>query len=203
MIGLLAIIVLVALLAIAVGVSAWTRKSMLRSGWSQSEARVGAIVAVALLSLPITWDAIPTWIAFEYYAHKEVGIQVLKTLKQWNMENPGVAQTLEPYGLKDKRGELKNLGGNKFRYPLNDRFVYDHSKEKLFLSVYAVRYELLDRKNETVLVRHTRVISGNGGGIASGGPGWWAFWLVHKTPDAVSDGFFSFVESTRAIGEIK
>jgi len=203
MIGLMAISVLGGLLALAVWVFARTNKALLRHGKSEAAARAWAVAVVVALSLPITWDAIPTWIAFEYYSHKEAGIQVFKTLEQWKAENPGVAGALVPYGFKDKRGESQNLGNNKFRHPLNERFAYDSSKTNLFLSVYAVRYELIDRKNEVVLVRHTSVISGNSGGLAAGGSGWWAFWLIHKTPDAVFNGFFNYVESTKALGEMK
>ena len=203
MIGLLAIIVLGGLLALAILIFARTNKAFLRHGKSEAVARVWAVAVVVALSLPITWDAIPTWIAFEYYSHKEAGIQVFKTLEQRKAENPGVAATLAPYGFRDKRGELKTMGNEKFRYPLNDQFAYDRSKVKLFLSVYAVRYEVIDRKNDAVLVRHTSVVSGNSGGLATGGSGWWAFWLIHETPDAVSGGFFNYVESTKALGEMK
>jgi hypothetical protein len=199
MIGLIAFIVLGGLLALAIWAFLWTHKTMLGNGKSGAVATAWAFGAVIALSLPITWDAIPTWIAFKYYAHKESGLTVFKTLEQWKVENPGVAETLEPYGFKDKRGELKNLGNNKFRHPLNDRFAYDSSKVDLFLSVQAVQYTLIDQKNESVLVRHTRVVSGNSGGFATGGTGWWAFWLIHKTPDAVSSGFFGYVESVKTL----
>lgn len=172
---------------------------MLGKGKNGAVATAWAFCAVFALSLSITWDAIPTWIAFKYYANKEAGITVFKTLEQWKLENPGAAQTLAPYGLKDKRGEPKSLGNNKFRYPLNDRFAYDSSKVDLFLSVQAVQYALIDQKNESVLVSHTRVVSGNSGGFATGGKGWWAFWLIHKTPDAVSSGFFGYVDSVKTL----
>jgi hypothetical protein len=203
MIGLIALAVLVGLLLLVVGIFAWINRALQRRGLSKCVARAWAVAGVIALSLPITWDAIPTWIAFEYYAKKEAGITVFKTLDQWKVENPGVAETLEPYGFKDKRGEVKNLGSNKFRHSVNDRFAYDSSKVNLFLSVYAVRYEVIDQKNSEVLVRHVTVGSGNAGGLATGGPGWWAFWLIHKTPDAVSSGFFSYVESTKTLGEKK
>jgi hypothetical protein len=203
MTGLLAIVVLGVLLILACWAFVWTYKAKRRKGKSDAVAFGWAVAAVVALSLPITWDAIPTWIAFEYYAKKEAGIQVFKTLEQWKAENPGMAETLVPYGFKDKRGELENLGNEKFRYPLNDRFAYDSSKVNLFLSVYAVRYEVIDRTNEVVLVRHTGVVSGNSGGLATGGSGWWALWLIHKTPDAVSSGFFNYVEPIRALGAKK
>ena len=203
MIGLIAIIVLGGLLLLAGWVFMWTYRAKRSKGKSDAVAFSWAVAAVVALSLPITWDAIPTWMAFEYYSNKEAGNKVFKTLEQWKEENPGVAETLVPYGFKDKRGELKNLGNNKFRYPVNDRFAYDSSKVNLFLSVYAVRYEVIDRNNEAVLVRHTGVVSGNSGGLATGGSGWWAFWLIHKTPDAVSSGFFNYVESIKALGAKK
>lgn len=200
MIGLIAIIFLGGLLLLACWAFIAVYKAKRRNGKRDAVAFAWAIVTVIVLSLPITWDAIPTWIAFEYYAKKEAGIQVFKSLDQWKAENPGVAETLEPYGFKDKREELINLGNNKFRQPLNDRFAYDSSEMNLFLSVKAIRREVIDRKSESVLIRHTSVISGNSGGLATGGDGWWAFWLIHKTPDAGSGRFFNYVVLIKELG---
>jgi hypothetical protein len=133
MTGLIALLVLGGLLTLALWVFAKTHKTMLTKGKSRAAANAWAVWAVVVLSLPLTWDAIPTWIAFEYYAHKEAGLTVFKTLEQWKAENPGVAETLEPYGFKDKRGDFKKLSAYKSRTPLNDRFAYDStSRDAIF-----------------------------------------------------------------------
>lgn len=197
MLGLSVLMVLGCLLALAVWAFVWTYRTKRRAGKSDGVAFVWAIGAVLVLSLPITWDAIPTWIAFKYYAKKEAGITVFKTLEQWKVENPGVAETLQPYRFGEKRAESKSLGNNKFRALLNDRFAYDSiSKEKLFLSVHANRHEVIDLKNEEVLVRYVEVASGNAGGLASGGEGWWAPWLIHRAASGFNT-FFQILESIR------
>ena len=160
-----------------------------------------AVGAVMVFSLPVTWDAIPTWIAFEYYANKEAGIKVFKTLEQWNVENPGVAETLQPFGFSEKRAESTNLGDNKFRRPLNDRFAYQPKYlDKLFLSAYANRFVLVDVKKNEVLMSYVEVGSGNAGGIASGGPGRWAVWLIREPDKSKGEIWSAFRKSARNIG---
>ena len=189
MIGLIAIFVLGGLLALGCWAFIRTYKAKQRQGKSDAVSFAWAVGAVVLLSLPITWDAIPTWIAFEYFSSREAGVKVFKMLEQWKAENPGVAETLQPYGFKDKRSRSKNLGDNKTRHSINERFVYDSQNlDKLFLSVYARRYALVDVKREEMLVSYVEVGSGNSGGFASGGPGWWAFWLIHE-PTKMASGF--------------
>ena len=203
MIGLIVILVLGVLLVLASWAFVWTYKAKRRQGKSDLQSFAWAVGAVVVLSLPITWDAIPTWIAFKYYSDKEAGITVFKTLEQWKVENPGVAETIIPYGFRDKRGELQNLGSDKFRYPVNDRFAYDSSKEQLFLSVYAIRYEVIDRKNDEVLVRHVAVGSGNEGGLATGGGGWWAFWLINKPSQSGYETYSQYRDAVTNMGARK
>lgn len=183
MIGLIAIIVLGGLLLLAFLVFTWTYRAKRRKGESNSVALGWAVAAVLLLSLPITWDAIPTWIAFEYYAKKDAEFTVFKTLEQWKAENPGVAKTLEPYGVaaKDKRTDSIKLANGKSRKPMNDRFAHDDQSENLFLSVALTRHEIVDTKTGEVMLRFVAVASGNSGGLASGGAGWWQPWLIHRS----------------------
>jgi heme/copper-type cytochrome/quinol oxidase subunit 2 len=171
MIGLIALLILVGLVLLAYWVFVWSYRANRRKGKSNRESMVWAAGAVLLLSSP-TWDAIPIWIAYEYYNNKEAGVKVFKTLEQWKAENPGVAETLKPYGFKDKRGEHINLGYKKYLHPLNDRFAYTEQYfDKLFMSVHAHRLAVIDFKTKEVLVRYVEVGSGNAGGLASGGPG--------------------------------
>jgi hypothetical protein len=200
MIGLISIIAVGGLFLLACGAFTWTYRARRRKGQSQRAAFVWAMAAVALLSLPITWDAIPTWIAFEHYSRNEAGVKILKTLEQWKAENPGVAETLEPYRLRDKRANVTRLANGKLRYPLNDRFAYDTWKrDQLFLSVYANSYEVIDRKSGEVLMRYVEVGSGNPGGLASGGERWWAFWLIHQPTEGGREAYSRYRDSAENI----
>ena len=183
MIGLFAIIVLGGLLALACWAFIWTYRNRRRHGKSDAVSFAWAVGAVVVLSLPITWDAIPTWIAFEYYTKKAAEVMVFKTLEQWKLENPSVAETLEPYGhgAKDKRDNSIKFSNGKSRTPMNKRFAYDSQLEKIFLSVTLARHEIVDTETGEVMFRWVTVGSGNSGGLASGGAGWWKPWLVHRS----------------------
>jgi hypothetical protein len=192
MIGLIALIVLGGLLALAIWVFLWTHKTMRGNGKSGAVATAWAFGAVIALSLPITWDAIPTWIAFKYYAQKEAGITVFKTLEQWKAENPGVAETLEPYkrSVNDKRMDSIKLSDHKSRTRMNDRFAFDDQSERYFLSVGVRRREIVDTKTGFVLFRLVTVGSGNPSGLAQGGAGWWKPWLVHRSSTEADRAMF-------------
>ena len=201
MIGLFAIIVLGGLLALACWAFIWTYRNRRRHGKSDAVSFAWAVGAVVVLSLPITWDAIPTWIAFEYYSNKEAGVKVFKTLEQWKAENPGVAETLQPFGFNDKRSQAKKLDNNKVRHSINERFAYDSQNfDRLFLRVYARRYALVDLDTEAALVTYVEVGSGNSGGLASGGPGWWAFWSIHNPTKSGVGVWSEYVQSVEKLG---
>ena len=59
-------------------------KSVKRWGWG---------TAIVMYLIPF-WDWIPTVAVHHYYCAKESGFWVYKTLDQWKVENPGVAETL-------------------------------------------------------------------------------------------------------------
>lgn len=193
MIGLIAFIVLAGFLALAIWVFLWTHKTMRGNGKSGALATAWAFGAVIALSLPITWDAIPTWIAFKYYAHKEVGLTVLKTLEQWKAENPGVAETLEPYGkdYNDRRTKAIELKDNKTRRMLNARFAFDLEILNPVLSVHLVHQDIVDTKTGELMVRFSGAGSGNSGGLALGGTGWWKFWNLHITSRPEQETMFN------------
>lgn len=201
MTGLIAILVLGVLLVLASWAFVWTYKARRRQGKSDMQSFAWAVGALVVLSLPITWDAIPTWISFKYYSDRVAGITVFKTLGQWKAENPGVAETLAPFGPGDQRSDSRKVAPDKARKHLNERLAFDTtSREALFLSVHATTYEVVDTKPGEVLVRYVEVASGNGGGLASGGPGWWAFWLVHRSSGTWFNEFFRLVESAKNVG---
>ncbi len=193
MIGLIALIVLGGLLALAIWVFLWTHKTMQGNGRSGAVATAWAFGAVLALSLPITWDAIPTWIAFKYYAHKEAGLTVFKTLEQWKVENPEVAETLEPYGkdYNDPRTKAIELAVNKTRWMLNARFSFDREIQNPVLGVHLVHQDIVDTKTGELMVRFSGAGSGNSGGLALGGTGWWKFWNLHTTARPEQETMFN------------
>lgn len=204
MTGLIALLVLGGLLTLAIWVFAKTHRTMLDKGKSRAVATAWACGAVIALSLPITWDAIPTWIAFKYYAHKEAGLTVFKTLEQWKVENPGVAETLEPYKLtvNDKRGASFEIGDGFSRVRLNERFSYDSKSKHLFLSVALIDHRIVDSKTGDLVLRFVAVAAGNSGGFASGGAGWWAPWLIHRSSTSKeTDEFYKAMHAFQYLGE--
>lgn len=138
------------------------------------------IVAILILSLPITWDAVPTWALYCYYSWTQAGITVFKPFEQWEKENPGITETLEPYGISyiDRRMTMISLPGGTSRMMLNPRFSYDERVTNVAWSVRLVTHEIIDTKTDQVLVRWVGVHAGNSGGFAEGGEGWWKFWLL-------------------------
>ena len=183
MTGLIALLVLGGLLTLVIWVFSKTHRTMLDKGKSRAVASAWAVGAVVALSLPLTWDAIPTWIAFEYYAHKEAGLTVFKTLEQWKAENPGVADTLEPYGkdYNDSRMKAIEFENNETGWMLNARFSYGKRTVNKPWGIREVQEEIRDQKTGVVMVRYIAVFSGNRRGFAGGGDGWWKFWLLHST----------------------
>jgi hypothetical protein len=198
MIGLIAIFVFGALLLVMCSVFVWTYKAKRRSGKNRWGALRWAVAAPIALLLLITWDAIPTWLAFEYYAKKDAQFTLLKSLAQWKAENPGVSETLEPYGrtARDERSNSMHMSNGMSRTPLNARFAYDTQSEALFLSVRLTRHEIIDTKSEEVVFRFMAVNSGNSGGLAAGGPGWWKPWLIHRSAQVADvDRFYRIADS--------
>jgi heme/copper-type cytochrome/quinol oxidase subunit 2 len=204
MIGLIAIIVIGVLLLLGWMIFRWVYKFQRRKDKSSAVASTWGFVAVVVLSLPITWDAIPTWIAFKYYANKEAGLTVFKTLDQWKTENPGMADTLEPYGkyYNDPRSKVIELSDNKSRWMLNARFAYDKKVTYAQSGIRLVSQEITDIKTAKAMIKWVSVGSGNSGGLVSGGDRWWKFWLLHSSSTLEQEimfekhkRFFQFLES--------
>ncbi len=185
----------------------FAQRRALAMGQTPSVARRWKCAVLGAVLLLIFWDWLPTWIAYEYYS-RQAGLQVFKTLEQWQAENPGVAQTLEPYRdyTGDKRSDPIRLPNGVSRYPLNARFAVDEWKEAPFLSIRAWRRHLIDPQTNTVLVKEFSVTAGNSGGIATGGAGWWKPWLIRGRSQEMEDASTEFqrmVERARRITEGK
>jgi hypothetical protein len=182
MLGLMIGAVLLVYLGIFFGLTTLIFRASKRKGRSTARALLNASFIAILVLAPVFWDAIPTYLAFKHYSQKEAGLKIHKTLDQWKAENPGVAESLVAYEKlpRDKRPDFYKLKDGWTRNPLNDRFAYDDKSELLLLSVRAWRYRLVDQKTNEVIAEYTEIRSGNSGGVASGGPGWWKPWLVNE-----------------------
>jgi hypothetical protein len=203
MLGLMSAIAIAGIVSVVV-VAMWAAWRMsIKAGETAIVGRRWMFAALAAALLAIFWDWLPTWIAYEYYS-QQAGFTLLKSLEQWKVENPGMASTLEPFqpNQADKRSQHVELQSGVTRWPLNNRFAYDTWEERPFLSV-KLRYMLvIDTQTNEVLARYVLVTSGNSGGIATGGPAWWAFWLVHG-PEGLGPGYRDFSqvrEGARSIG---
>jgi hypothetical protein len=125
-------------------------------------------------------------------------------LEQWKAENPGVAETLEAYGkdYNDTRTKVIELSNDKSRWMLNARFAYDKQVTNEQFGIRRVSQEILDTKTGKAMIKWASVGSGNSGGLASGGDGWWKFWLLHSSSTSEQEitfekhkRFFQFLES--------
>lgn len=202
MLGLMFIVGIGSLLLL-VALAMWAAKRIsLKAGQSAATAQRWKYGVLAAVLLAIFWDWLPTWIAYEYYS-RQAGLTVFKTLEQWKVENPGVAEGLEAYRdyTRDRRGDVVRLPNGRLRYPLNARFASDNWREYVFLSVQVWTFEVVDQKTNEVLARYIDVSSGPRG--APGGEGWWKVWTVHG-----SSGFghgdskwSAYREQARIIGE--
>jgi hypothetical protein len=181
MTGLLLLAALLAYLLIAMIGAIMMFRVAARRGKSPAIARLWAVAMAALILAPVFWDAIPTYVAFKYYSDKYAGLTVRKTASQWKEENPNVAEKLEPFGIwrKDERGKSMAMDNGKIRNFLNERFYIDRQHERLFLTVGRTRMTLRDSKQHELIAEFVGVGSGNPGGTAQGGAGWWKPWLVH------------------------
>ncbi|MCU7923333.1 MAG: hypothetical protein KZQ88_11640 [Candidatus Thiodiazotropha sp. (ex Dulcina madagascariensis)] len=79
----------------------------------------GVPAGIVMFSL-LYWDLIPTHAVHRYYCLVDGGFTVNKTLEEWKRENPGVAETLVP---NNEPGAI--ITGNRRRYILNQRFIWD------------------------------------------------------------------------------
>ncbi|MEW8050229.1 MAG: hypothetical protein AB2809_07615 [Candidatus Thiodiazotropha sp.] len=85
-----------------------------KPGW-----HYGVPAGIAMF-LVLYWDLIPTHAVHRCYCLVDGGFTVNKTLDEWKRENLGVAETLVP-----NKEPGATTTGNRHRYTLNQRFVWD------------------------------------------------------------------------------
>jgi hypothetical protein len=182
MIGLIGLIVIVVYAALIIKVT--------RVGWRMGLQSYGANVperktraylygfaGFCLITLPVFWETIPTYVTYKLAVHQEAGLKIHKTFEQWRSENPDVTAEL----LRQRGGGYIALPSGAMRYPINPRISSDTQLDKRFFTVILHRKKLVDLRTSEVLAEYVEVLSGNSGGLASGGDGWWKFWLIHSS----------------------
>ncbi|MCU7837986.1 MAG: hypothetical protein KZQ94_01255 [Candidatus Thiodiazotropha sp. (ex Troendleina suluensis)] len=108
----------------------------------------GLPVGIVMFSL-LYWDLIPTHAVHRYYCLVDGGFTVNKTLEEWKRENPGIAETLVP------NNDIESIiEGNRERYQLNQRFVWDIFTTHHAFGVRGRDERIVDVNTSEVLARY-------------------------------------------------
>jgi hypothetical protein len=184
MIGLIALIV-VGVYGFAViwltklGWSYGARKYILNTLKDKGKALLCGCLGFALLTVPVFWEAIPTYLTYKITVRDEARLTIHKTFEQWQLENPDVTREL----LQEVGGQVIDRPNGGYSYPINPRISIDTQLDKRLFTVVVTRKQLVDLKTREILANFNSVRSGNSGGLVSGGEGWWKVWLIHPSGD--------------------
>lgn len=162
-----------------------------RSRW-----RWGGLAAFVMYNL-VFWDFIPTLVLHEYYCETQAGFWVYKTPKEWETENPGVAERLVP---------TKGAPTNQLGYILNQRFTWAIKQDDFPLSLVRRTEEVIDMQTNTSMARYVDFKTGYGN-FGTGGDGSWRVlkvWLAdnHCAEGNLNKGKLSYlVDKFAELGE--
>jgi hypothetical protein len=146
MMGVIFLVVLVVYFAL----SAWVVRGAVR--WAKDNNRTPwrwGMLAGLVMYLIVFWDHIPTWVAHKYYCDKYAGLTVHKTVEQWKVENPGVAEGLHA----NKHAKRYELSSEIVRLDINDRMAWDKSERIMFLGIKRIENMVIDKLFGTVLAQ--------------------------------------------------
>lgn len=112
---------------------------------NRSARRWGWATAIGMLSI-VFWDLIPVYTLHSYQCAQNAGFTVHKTLDEWKLENPGVAETLTPTkgAPMIEEGELR-------RFLLNQRFVWDTTRSPVWHTLYKQHQKIVDMQTGDVI----------------------------------------------------
>ena len=173
-------------------------------GWKGKLA--GAVLAILIASLPMTWDTIPTIISYRQQC-QTAGLQVFNDVERWRSENPGEDQKIANTAAQFKdRMERTSNGGTGTQ--LNSRFAYEI--KNIFLGyVVASDAEVIDLQNQELLARHRMVSTGKGElklYASISGLDDFKFWLNFGSCGSVAQGqkgIYDIIDSFEKIGTTK
>ena len=173
---------------------------------------VAGVLATLVVTLPVTtmfWEYVQTKRTFERYCREEAKVTIFKTVEQWKKENPGVAETLQPYTDKNRpayqySGDgLYNTSSTEY---LNRRFALI-KKEKVIQSsnVFRQTNEVVDTETSNIMIRWVDYRSGYGNPFLGTPYGFKSYkvWLSTtgcSSHDKSVDLFFDYIELIKNIG---
>jgi hypothetical protein len=97
----------------------------------------------------IFWDAIPVSVVHRRLCEKDAGFVVFKTVEQWQLENPGVAETL----VRDDSLDSIQLG-SRTRYLQNQRFAFDTEEKEVWHLLSQNLDQIVDMQTGEVLAQY-------------------------------------------------
>jgi len=135
----------------------WARRSQ-RNPW------LWGGVAVLIMYHLVFWDFLPTLATHRYYCAKQAGFWVYKTPEQWNIENPGVAETLK----ESLKPSSQKLSHELHRYWLNQRFYYEIKQhENISHSIGYTEKKLFYAQTSEILARSIDYWRGESGNVVA------------------------------------
>jgi len=174
---------------------------------------VAGVLATLVVSLPVTtmfWEYVQTKRTFEKYCREEAKVTIFKTVEQWKKENPGVAETLQPYTYENKPSSqpsgdgLYNTSSTDF---LNPRFARISKKNgPLPSNIFRRTTEMIDTKTGEVMARMVNFNSGYGNPFLGTPYGWKSYKVWLSTTQCPShdkniDIFYDYAKSIKNIGD--
>ncbi len=207
MFGLIVLGLLGTYLLLLIGATVWAYRRAAKKGLPRHQRWLWAAGAFLLVYLPVFWDWIPTVVVHRYYCEREAGFWVYKTIDQWKVENPGVAETLVATKGAPSRYEPYDDGhGKKDSYLVNQRFNRVVSQQDIssLLPVIRIEQQVKDVQKNEVLARYVDFATGNSVKYTSGPPGPLKFWLhsAHCVGGAMNGSRLShFSSEAKHLGE--
>lgn len=131
-------------------------------GWPRSKRWVAAALWF-LVVLPVFWDWLPTIWLHSHYCKNYGGLSVNKTLDQWELDNPGVANTL----VGDNRSsQISTPDG--YYYDLNRRIRWQISHQEIALRLRKSEIRLTDTKTNQLIATFVDFSTGQASGRLEG-----------------------------------
>ena len=203
MLGLAFVIVFLGYLLISLWVVTFAAKKARAkgiAGWKWG------LPAALIMYLIVFWDHIPTLVAHKYYCEKEAGFFVYKTLEQWKIENPGVAEKLTAYGIdiNDLPIETIDAGTRNAKNVrrINDRFIKSSEDQRIskLLPITRWTYYVADTLTNTRIAENINFQRGYENPMTIGGKGSWKIWVRSNSCGKeffkdTNKQFYSFINS--------
>ncbi len=164
MAGLIVIAVIALYFIVLVGCSIAGYKIAAKRNLSTGKRWLGAAIGFGLIFLPVFWDVIPTLWLHRHYCETEGGFTVYKTLEQWKLENPGLAETLSEQ-LEPEYSSTRSQ-----RHWITQRFYSENSQDAKFAHAIGREEEVLvDSITHQTLARSINFWRGHSWNLISSG----------------------------------